>query len=88
MIALTNYRVAVEEGLKNVREYLQNQGCDVVSLERDQTQDCNCFVISGMDKDLMGMQDTVDQIQVINAQGMTPDEVYQAVRRGMDQQQG
>ncbi|QKI82573.1 Uncharacterised protein family (UPF0180) [Kroppenstedtia eburnea] len=84
---MTNYRVAVEEGLQNVSEYLQNQGCDVVSLGQHQNRDCNCFVISGMDKDLMGMQDTVGQIQVINAQGMTPDEVYQAVQRGMDQQQ-
>lgn len=83
---MTNYRVAVEEGLNNVGEYLQNQGCKVVSLDQNQPQDCNCVVISGMDKDLMGMEDTIGSIQVINAQGLTPNEVYQAVQRGMNQQ--
>lgn len=43
--------------------------------------DCDCCVISGGDKDLMGMQDIQFNGPVINAEGMTADEVYQAIQR-------
>ena len=83
---LTNYRVAVEEGMQNVGQYLQSQGCQVIPLDQNRVQNADCCVISGGDKDMMGMQDTRGEIQVINAEGMTPEEVYQAVRRGMNRQ--
>ncbi|SMO49272.1 Uncharacterised protein family (UPF0180) [Melghirimyces algeriensis] len=78
-------RVAVEEGLTNVSQYLESQGCQVENLDRTQLQNCDCCIISGGDKDMMGMQDTFGEIQVINAEGMTPEEVYQMVQRGKDQ---
>ncbi|PTX65032.1 uncharacterized protein UPF0180 [Melghirimyces profundicolus] len=81
-----NARVAVEDGLQPVSQYLQIQGCQVVKLDEGSAQNCDCCVISGGDKDMMGMQDTIGEMQVINAEGMTPEEVYQAVQRGMNQQ--
>lgn len=83
---MNNYRVAVEEGLNHVSQYLQSQGCQVEPLNADQLQNCDCCVISGEDKDMMGMQDAMGQMQVINAEGLTPEEVYQSVQRGMNQQ--
>ncbi|MFC4076612.1 YkuS family protein [Salinithrix halophila] len=75
---MNNQRVAVEESLKNVSDYLQSQGCQVVSLS--DKDGCNCCVITGGDKDMMGMQDTASDMAVINAEGMTPEEVYQMVQ--------
>ncbi|SDW08699.1 Uncharacterised protein family (UPF0180) [Marininema mesophilum] len=75
-------RVAVEEGLSNVREYLTNQGYEVVSMSDE--GGCSCSVITGEDKNVMGMQDTSTDMSVINADGMTPEEVYQAVQARID----
>lgn len=74
-------RIAVEEGLTPVREYLQENGYDVVDLnERVQAEDCDCCIVSGGDVNVMGMQDIVTDVPVIDARGMTSEEVYQKVQ--------
>ncbi|SFS79919.1 YkuS family protein [Marininema halotolerans] len=75
-------RVAVEEGLSDVSQYLTNQGVEVVSMTEQNS--CTCSVITGADKNVMGMQDTTSDMSVINANGMTPEEVYQAVQARMN----
>ncbi|MDR6224902.1 YkuS family protein [Desmospora profundinema] len=84
-----NQRVAVEQGLSQVSQYLRQQGCDVVDLSADQmaAAECDCCVISGEDKDMMGMQDTQSDQVVINAEGMTAEDVYQAIQRRMNRTQ-
>lgn len=75
-------RIAVEEGLSPVRSYLKGNGYDVVDLnESTQTDDCDCCVISGTDVNVMGMQDITTNVPVIDARGMTPEEVYQQVHQ-------
>lgn len=39
-------RVAVEDTLTNVKQALQKDGHEVVSLESDQANDCDCCCIS------------------------------------------
>ncbi|MCD5322504.1 MULTISPECIES: YkuS family protein [Pontibacillus] len=80
-------RIGVEGTLSDVREALQSKGHDTVELKSEQdTQGCDCCVISGQDKNVMGMADAAMQGSVINANGMTADEVCQAVdARGQQQ---
>ncbi|OYD07782.1 YkuS family protein [Paludifilum halophilum] len=78
---MSKQRIAVEEGLQPVRHYLEGQGYEVVDLAADQLQNCGCCVISGGDKDVMGMADIAADISVINADGMSPEEVHRAVRQ-------
>jgi len=69
-------RVAIEQTLGSVKEYLQNNGFDVVDLNQHLTQ-VDAIVISGQDKDVLGMQDITTTAPVINAEGLTPEEVHQ-----------
>ena len=71
-------RVAVEPTLSQVKQYLQAQGLDVTDLNQQATN-ADVYVISGQDKDVLGMQDTTTKASVINAEGLTAEEVYQAL---------
>jgi hypothetical protein len=74
--------VAVEEGLTPVRDYLESQGCQVVNLanNEDRSSGASVMVVTGMDKNLMGMQSVQQNIPVISAEGLSPEDVYSRVK--------
>jgi Uncharacterised protein family (UPF0180) len=73
-------RIGVEQSLTNVSDALRAAGHEVVELRQEQDANgCDCCVISGQDENVMGMQDVVTQGSVLNAHGMSADEVCQAV---------
>ncbi|MYL34814.1 hypothetical protein GLW08_02470 [Pontibacillus yanchengensis] len=73
-------KVGVEGTLSDVREALQAKGHEIVDLRsEDDANGCDCCVISGQDKNVMGMATASTQGSVINADGLTADEVCQAV---------
>jgi hypothetical protein len=75
-------RVAVESSLGNIADALRNSGHEVMDMSGN-LDACDCCVISGEDKNMMGMADRVTNASVINAQGMTADEVVQRVSQSM-----
>ncbi|RSD26171.1 YkuS family protein [Mesobacillus subterraneus] len=78
-------RVGVEQALSNISEALRQKGYDVVELRQESdAQGCDFCVISGMDSNVMGMQDVVTQGSVIEANGLSADEVI----RQLDQKSG
>ncbi|KGA98884.1 hypothetical protein AJ85_20565 [Alkalihalobacillus alcalophilus ATCC 27647 = CGMCC 1.3604] len=75
-------RIGVEQTLTDVQQELQAKGYDIVQLNNEQdAQGCDCCVISGQDQNVMGIQNAVTQGSVINADGMTAQEVCQQVER-------
>ncbi|MGM8364331.1 YkuS family protein [Virgibacillus sp. W0181] len=72
--------IGVEPTLSSVKTALTEMGHQVVDLnsEKDAAY-CDCCVISGQDKDMMGAADTVIAGPVINAQGATTEDVCQQV---------
>ncbi|MFD1172076.1 YkuS family protein [Oceanobacillus picturae] len=63
-------RIGVEGTLSDVKAALMEMGHEVVDLKSaEDAAYCDCCVISGQDKDLMGMADTTISGPVINAQG-------------------
>ncbi|GGA87870.1 YkuS family protein [Ornithinibacillus halotolerans] len=73
-------RIGVEESLADVKEALMEMGHEVVSLNSESdTAYCDCCVISGLDKDVMGIGDTTMAGPVINASGHNADEIAQKV---------
>lgn len=77
---MTVARIGVEGTLSDVREALQAKGHETVDLRSENdASGCDCCVISGQDKDVMGMATASTKGSVINAHGMTADEVCQAV---------
>ncbi|MBR3120018.1 YkuS family protein [Oceanobacillus profundus] len=79
-------RIAVEENLTDIKTALMEMGHEIIDLrtERDAAH-CDCCVISGQDKDVMGMQTTSIAGPVINAQGQTSEDVCQAVNEKLSQ---
>jgi hypothetical protein len=76
-------KVAIEQTLGNVRSFLEENQFEVVDLDLNQqaqAQDVSCYIISGQDKDVMGMADIQTDLPVINARGLTESEVLQQVQ--------
>lgn len=73
-------KIGVEQSLGNVQQALRERGHDVVELKQESdAADCACCVISGLDSNMMGMQDTVTKASVIEANGLSADEVCSLV---------
>jgi hypothetical protein len=73
-------RIGVEESLTDVLEALREKGHDVVQLRQESdAQNCDCCVVTGLDSNVMGMQDTFRKGSVIEANGMSAEEVCQQV---------
>ncbi|WML47931.1 YkuS family protein [Neobacillus sp. PS3-34] len=73
-------KIGVEQSLTNIQQALREKGHDVVELKQESdAQDCAFCVITGIDSNVMGMQDTTTQATVIEANGLSADEVCQQV---------
>jgi len=84
---LTLARVGVEQSLSNISQALRDKGYDVVDLKQESdAQGCDCCVISGIDSNVMGMQDTVTQGSVIEANGLSADEVCSQIEQRFGRQ--
>lgn len=72
-------RVAVEGSLTQIRKMLRDNGYDVVELGNWQNM-VDAIVITGQDQNILGDQSkTISGAPVINASGMTTQEVFHAV---------
>lgn len=79
-------RVAIEASLDNMRDFLAEEGYEVVQLDpHTQTgielKNCDAVLISGMDDNLMGMTTIMTESPVIDVKGMTPPEVLSRLNR-------
>ena len=72
-------RIAVEPALSQVKSLLEEEGYEVMGME--QFQNADCVVINGGDANLMGMQDTLTKAPVIDANGMTAQQVLDRIKR-------
>lgn len=71
--------VAVEAGLQNVSKYLQNEGFNVVKLDKKGLSHADMVVLTGGDKDFLGMEDVKTLRPVIDATGLSPEEVLKQI---------
>lgn len=72
--------VAVEDNLRPFKEYLAAQGCRIIDVEEAYKQPVDAIVISGLDQNLLGMEDIQIEVPVISVRGRTPEEVWDAIR--------
>ena len=73
-------KVGVEQSLTAVQEALQQKGYDVVQLSNeDDAKGCDCCVITGIDNNVMGIANSVTAGSVIEASGLSADEICQQV---------
>ncbi|ALX47325.1 YkuS family protein [Lentibacillus amyloliquefaciens] len=81
-------RIGVEGSMTDVKERLAEMGHDVVDLHsEDDTAYCDCCVITGQDKDVMGMSTASIAGPVINANGFSAQEVCDMVQDKLNREQ-
>ncbi|SER32831.1 Uncharacterised protein family (UPF0180) [Gracilibacillus ureilyticus] len=81
-------RIGVEESLTDVQQMLQAEGHEVVILRQEQDANgCDCCVITGLDENMMGVQNTAIQGSVISANGLNANDISQQVNQKIQQQQ-
>lgn len=72
-------KVALDEGLPSgLGDMLRREGYQVVSPYRGQNVDA--FIVTGIDNNLMNMQDIKDTAPVIDASGKTPEDIIKRLR--------
>jgi hypothetical protein len=71
--------IAVEEGLKTLKNLLESKGYQVVGLKTNLPVDA--AVVTGMDNNLMNQQNLVYEVPVINAAGRGAAEVVAELER-------
>ncbi|NLK44967.1 MAG: YkuS family protein [Tissierellia bacterium] len=74
-------KIGVEKGLSNVVDYLTNEGYSVEVLSESidnnipKLKEFDAIVTAGYNTDMLGISDTETQAPVVNAKGLTPEEV-------------
>ena len=81
--------VAVESQLSNVSDYLSNQGYDVLEFQHNQNlseklKNVAAIVTTGMDENLVGMHNIVTDAVVIEASGLTPEQIGRTLSERID----
>lgn len=73
--------IGIQKGLNTVKDYLQNSGYqtyEVDTTNKNNTTTLKSFdalIVTGMDDNEMGYDNTSTKIPVVNANGMTPEDV-------------
>lgn len=79
-------KVAIEKNLENVKEYFENRGYQVDTISDSQIDtigeisNYDAIIVSGGNKDFLGIHDTNTKTPIIDATGITPDEIYNSLK--------
>jgi Uncharacterised protein family (UPF0180). len=79
--------IGVERDLTNVSDYLSRQGYNVEEIDphqknvKDFIDGFDAVVVTGIDGDIMGIQDTMAKTSIIEAKGMSPQEIQREIER-------
>ncbi|MGN1402533.1 MAG: YkuS family protein [Bacillus sp. (in: firmicutes)] len=73
-------KIGVEQSLTNISSALRDKGYDVIELrQQSDAENCACCVVTGLDQNVMGIANTVTSAPVIDADGMTAEQVCSEV---------
>jgi len=80
------HKIAIQEGLDRIGEYLAARGYQVDKIGFDaasqvKDKDYDAIVLSGMNDNFLGICDTVTRAPVIIATGMTEEMIYQQLEK-------
>lgn len=80
-------KIGVEKGLSTIADYLNSEGYSVETLSEDlksNVSKCNnldAIVTADYNTDMMGFSDTSTKVPIINASGLTQEEVKNMIER-------
>ncbi|WP_409298422.1 YkuS family protein [Peribacillus sp. SCS-26] len=77
-------KIGVEQSLTSVSEALRGRGHEVIELKQESdAAGCDACVITGLDSNVMGMADVSIQGSVIEANGLTAEEVCSHIENSL-----
>ena len=80
-------KVAVQEGLKPITNYLSNEGYEVKEFNNSKKNAghfldrYDAVVVTGENQDIMGVEKTITTSSIIDATGMTGEEVRNQIEK-------
>ncbi len=80
-------KIGIEKGLSNISDFLTNEGYSVQELSGSIKENLSkldgldAIITSGLDTDMMGHSTTQTKTPVVNADGLTPQEVKSMIER-------
>jgi len=75
-----SFLVAVEDGLTDVKQALDDVGIQVTKITSGTMNQVDAVVITGLSTNILGINDTNTRAPVIEAQGMTANEIVKLVQ--------
>ncbi|WLR52133.1 YkuS family protein [Bacillus tianshenii] len=80
-------RIGVEQSLSDIQQALQEKGYEITQLKQEQdVNGCDCCVITGQDENVMGISTAAFEGAVIEARGLTAEQVCQEVEQRIGRQ--
>lgn len=76
-------RIVVADELGNIKAALRDQGYEVLGMN-GVTQNPDAVILSGLDDNVMGMEDMKVNAPVISAHGLSANEVINEMRKRMN----
>ncbi|MEG6584416.1 YkuS family protein [Dendrosporobacter sp. 1207_IL3150] len=73
--------IAIEKNLSRLADLLETEGYDVVDLENTNIDSVDAIVLSGVDNNIMNMQDIQVHVPIINAAGKSTEEILEELER-------
>jgi galactitol-specific phosphotransferase system IIB component len=83
-------KIGIEKSLTNVKEYLEQNNVEAVVMSEEKKDSkralkkYDAIVVSGLDSNFLGMQDTMTKTPVISADGKTVEEVYNEIKNRLE----
>lgn len=85
------HRIAIEPNLTPIKDYLTDKGYQVESInlnkETAKAAEMNkydAYVVTGLNSNFMGIENTNTKAVVIKVEGMTPEQVYHELQMRLD----
>ncbi|MCX8129234.1 MAG: YkuS family protein [Clostridia bacterium] len=79
-------KIAIEPNLTPIKDFLSNKGYSVDSINFGEQiiksdKNYDAFIVTGIDTNFMGISDTNSKAVVINAKGLTAEQVYHELQK-------
>lgn len=79
-------KIAIEPNLTPIKDFLSDKGYQVESIEFNErsaqlNDNFDAYVVTGLNTNFLGVNDTETKAVVINASGMKPDQVYKELQQ-------
>ncbi|HHW57125.1 MAG TPA: YkuS family protein [Clostridia bacterium] len=79
-------KIAIESQLSNIRDYLKQRGYEVEEIketfsDKNNLKNYDVVVITGQSRNMLGIDDVVTNVSIIDATGMTPFDVEESIKR-------